>query len=259
LGCELPLCRTRRSWRVALVTNGDATAQAALADWSLRDRAAALRLFVKEARVPAASARLALGFALRESVWMGSDPAVNDAKSRWWIEELALSGQGGARHPLTRMLSLEEARVDFSRLARALSGLRTTTPEHDHSRTLAPVRDMESTLWFGPDPVEDEACLIRARACLVDVLERRAHGAVASEASARAIAAHGAELRAARAVDPWTVARRAQALCWIDSMGSAAVAMRVRRWREVWAVWRAIRKVPGRTKRSATAGEQSGT
>lgn len=241
------------------MTVDDPGADAALADWALRDRAAGLRLFVVEARTQSASARLALGYTLRESVWMGSDATINDAKSGWWIEELALSDGCAARHPLTRMLTQQETRVDFSALARALSGLRTTTPDNDPSRTLALLRDLETTLWFGPGPADPDACTIRARAALVDVLDRRAVASDDVEKLRGAIAAQRPALRDASAVDAWTAARRAQALCWIGSMGRPAATGRIRRWREVWTVWRAVRSARRGATSSATAGERSGT
>ena len=241
------------------MTVDNATVDAALADWAQRDRAAALRLFVTEARARSASARLSLGFALRESVWMGRDPAINEAKSAWWLEELALSGRSAARHPLTRWLAQEEARVDFIALARVLSDLRTTTPESGEGSILAGVRDLESALWFGPDAAGSDACTIRAHACLVDVVGRRSHGAVDSATPSRAITAHAAALRGAAVTDAWTAARRAQALCWIETVGSRAASGRVRRWREVWTVWRAVRDTRRRTKSGVTTGARVGT
>ncbi len=241
------------------MTDVDPTEQSALGDWALRDRSAALRLFVPPARTPAVSARLALGFALRESLWIGSDATVNNLKSAWWIEELALSEGGGARHPLTQLLAAANARIDWGALARALSELRTSVPEAAGSRVVALVQEMEKALWFDPLPVDPAACLVRARAGLVDVIERRAQAIGLDANRAAATADHGQALRAGPTFDPWTEARRAQALCWIDSMGDAATpAGRMRRWREVWKVWQAVRAVSRRVPSHAAAGDSSG-
>lgn len=224
----------------------------ALADWAARDRAAALRLFVPEARTPGASARLAVGHALRESAWMGSEARISEAKSAWWLEELALTGRGQPRHPLTSHLASEMAPPDFAKLAQELARLMTIAPDGESAVVLSVLGQMEETLWFGPIPFDSTACMTRARAALVDVLERRSQFTKVDEACRTGASA---ALRAATAGDSWTAARRTQVLCWIDARNrEPTTAGMESTWREVWAVWRAVQTA----RWSSSATKQTG-
>lgn len=235
MGRRLATAHTRGPGRTTLVSGESTAVEAALSDWALRDRAAALRLFVPEARPHFASARIALGHALRESAWMGSDTRVNDAKSGWWLEELALSARAAPRHPLTIFLARVTPVPDFAQLSDAFARLTGTTPDSDTEMVIPLLARLERLLWFGPTDAVPDACDTRARAATVDILQRRgafdlaARGASAADCAASQLSA----LRAARAGDAWTAARRAQALAWLE--GGA----RPLRWREIWLVWRA--------------------
>ena len=183
-----------------LVSANGAIVEAALADWATRDRAAALRLFVPEARTLAASARIALGHALRESAWMGSDARVNEAKSAWWLEEFTLSGRGQPRHPLTSFLMQKTAPFDFAQLSREFARLRAMQPHDESGDALDALGGLEHALWFGPATLDETACATRARAALIDVLDRSDGFGKANDGNTNAgsdAAAHATALRAA--------------------------------------------------------------
>ncbi len=230
---------------------------AALADWAARDRAASLRLFVPEAREPATAARLALAHALRESAWLGSDAAVRDAKSAWWLEELALSARGGARHPLTRFLVEASDRPDFASLSRTFAGLPSMPAGHDASGVPPALAEIEAILWFGSNGVDPDACATRAHAAWIDVLER--HGVFAAADAPQIVplaAMHASAMRAAPANDPWTAALRAQVLVRLARQGDSG---RLAGWREVLAVWSAVRAARRRGASVPVAEVRRGT
>lgn len=217
--------------------------KASLADWASRDRAAALRLFVPAARTLAASSRIALGHALRESVWMGSDARVSEAKSAWWLEELALAERGQPRHPLTSFLAQQAESPNFAQLSRELTRLRASSPDDEAGGVLAALGDLERQLWFGASSPNPAACATRARAAWVDVLQRRGRFELRDQqnsAARSAVLFHSTALLAAPASDGWTAARRAQALSWIEVRDGRMADGRAARLREVWVVWRAV-------------------
>ncbi len=232
--------------------------EAVLADWATRDRAAALRLFVPEARSPAASARIALGHTLRDSAWMGSDARVIEAKSAWWLEELALTTRGQPRHPLTCFLAEEATPPDFAALSREFARLRSMALDEPTTELLAVLGLFESMLWFGAATPDHEACTTRAHAALIDILERSGRYRVVGDrrpAASSIAAAHALALRAAPSRDRWTAARRAQALRWLEAPSDSVYGSR---WREVLAVWTAVQTVRWRGRAPTQSGAQHG-
>ncbi len=225
------------------VVTADPALRTAIDDWADRDEAASLRLFVPAARELAASTRLALAHAMRESLKASGDARVSDAKSAWWMEEVACAARGEARHPLTRGLGLLSPAFAWPELASAFGQLRRAEPYTDDA--LEAYSAVERALWFGPTPCDSAACETRALAVMLRA--RRPDSDARTEFGAQLSTARWHELRArleaAKAVDAWSAALRAQVLhAHAHLEGSARIRAQRSRWREIWLVWSAVRR-----------------
>lgn len=130
--------------------------------------------FVSVAQRPLFCAFGALVHALRETVLIQHEPAVRQAKSAWWAEELQRLGAGRPQHPLSQALA-EAGSAPWTQVAAGI--LRTLSAIDDApvdtAQALAQVMPLASALAAVEAAIFLSASPLAAKACAVHLLAQR--------------------------------------------------------------------------------------